>query len=184
MSSFSDAHECVEIPIIAANLHRAILPRQSQIWAVLRKEDDERRLVYSLANTFLGRMCLSGDVFDLSEEQWNIVDESIALYNKVASTIREGSRYRFGPPVKSYRHPEGWQALLRVRADKRQALVVVHTFGGKLPDTIRIENPDIKTLAITEVLSEKGSKAEMKDGCLEAALSGNFQAMVICLDER
>lgn len=31
MSSFSDAHECVEIPIIAANLHRAMFPRQSQI---------------------------------------------------------------------------------------------------------------------------------------------------------
>lgn len=60
MSSFSDAHECLEIPIIAANLHRAILPRQSQIWAVLRKTDSARRLYYSIVNTFLGRMCLSG----------------------------------------------------------------------------------------------------------------------------
>ena len=54
MGSFSDAHECLEIPIIAANLHSLILPRQSQIWAVLRKEDDAHRLVYSLAATFLG----------------------------------------------------------------------------------------------------------------------------------
>jgi alpha-galactosidase len=30
MASFSDAHECPEIPIIAANLHRTILPRQSR----------------------------------------------------------------------------------------------------------------------------------------------------------
>ncbi|HEX6289127.1 MAG TPA: alpha-galactosidase, partial [Herpetosiphonaceae bacterium] len=36
MSSFSDAHEVVEIPIIAASLHRLMLPRQSQIWAVLK----------------------------------------------------------------------------------------------------------------------------------------------------
>ena len=35
MASFSDAHECQEIPIIAAALHRVILPAQSQIWAVL-----------------------------------------------------------------------------------------------------------------------------------------------------
>jgi alpha-galactosidase len=182
MSSFSDAHECAEIPIIAANLHRAILPRQSQIWAVLRKKDDERRLVYSLANTFLGRMCLSGDVFDLDKDQWGIVDESIAFYNKVSSTIREGSSYRFGPPVKSYRHPEGWQAILRVRSDKRQAFVVVNTFGGVLPDIIHIENPDIKMLAIAGVFSEKGLKAEMKDGCLEVALTNNCQAMIVCLE--
>jgi len=183
MSSFSDAHECIEIPIIAANLHRAVLPRQSQIWAVLREKDDERRLVYSLANTFLGRMCLSGDVFDLCEEQWRIVDEGIALYRKVAGTVREGSSYRFGPPVKSYRHPEGWQAVLRIRADKKQAFAVVHTFGGKLPDIIRIQHPDINGMTVADIFSEKGIKAKIHGGCLEAALTDNFQAMVICLEQ-
>lgn len=34
MSSFSDAHESLCIPIIGANLQRMILPRQSQIWAL------------------------------------------------------------------------------------------------------------------------------------------------------
>jgi alpha-galactosidase len=54
MSSFSDAHETEEIPIIAANLHRVILPRQSQIWAVIRKDDSLKRIAYSIVNTFLG----------------------------------------------------------------------------------------------------------------------------------
>jgi alpha-galactosidase len=44
MGSSSDAHETREIPIIAANLQRLILPRQSQIWAVLRKDDTAQRL--------------------------------------------------------------------------------------------------------------------------------------------
>ena len=79
MASFSDAHECQAIPVIAANVTRAILPAQSQIWAVLRKDDDDKRLHYSLANTFLGRMCLSGDIYDLSDAQWNIVDEAISF---------------------------------------------------------------------------------------------------------
>jgi len=70
MSSFSDAHELMEIPVIAANLHRLMLPRQSQIWAVLHAADSPQRIVYSLAATFLGRMCLSGDVLDLDEDQW------------------------------------------------------------------------------------------------------------------
>src|SRR6185295_152829 len=73
MSSFSDAHELVEIPIIAANLHRLMLPRQSQIWAVLHRSDSMRRLGYSLAATFLGRMCLSGEIAELSDEQWQLV---------------------------------------------------------------------------------------------------------------
>lgn len=38
MASFSDAHECDEIPLIAANMHRIIEPQQSRIWAVMRAE--------------------------------------------------------------------------------------------------------------------------------------------------
>ena len=89
MASFSDAHECVEIPIIAANLHRAILPRQSQIWAVIRKSDSRKRIAYSVAATFLGRMCLSGDVTDLSQSQWEVIDKGIAFYKRIAPIIKE-----------------------------------------------------------------------------------------------
>lgn len=39
-ASFSDAHETLAIPVIAANMHRVIQPAQSQIWAVLRAKDE------------------------------------------------------------------------------------------------------------------------------------------------
>ena len=130
MASFSDAHECVTIPVIAANVTRAILPAQSQIWAVLRAKDSVKRLFYSLSNTFLGRMCLSGDIYDLSEEQWAIVDRAIALYGQVAHIIRSGRNYRFGKRVFSYEHPLGSQAVCRVSDDKKELLVTVHTFGN------------------------------------------------------
>ena len=58
LSSFSDAHEVREIPVVAANLHRAMLPRQSLIWAVLRKNDAPKRLIWSLCATCLGVMIL------------------------------------------------------------------------------------------------------------------------------
>lgn len=114
MASFSDAHECEEIPIIAANLHRVILPRQSQIWAVIRKEDSLKRIAYSVANTFLGRMCLSGDVCELNTEQWAVIDRGIAFYRLIAPIIKHGYTYRYGTEIKSYRHPKGWQGILRV----------------------------------------------------------------------
>ncbi|MCD8120290.1 MAG: alpha-galactosidase [Lachnospiraceae bacterium] len=115
MASFSDAHECEEIPIIAANLHRAILPRQSQIWAVIRKHDSLRRIAYSIANTFLGRMCLSGDVTELTDEQWDVIDRGMAFYREIAPIIRDGRSYRFGTHITSERHPKGWQGIVRVK---------------------------------------------------------------------
>jgi len=128
MSSFSDAHELVEIPIIAANLHRLMLPRQSQIWAVLHRSDSLQRLAYSLAATFLGRMCLSGEIAELTDEQWQLVLEAQQLYRLAAPIIKNGKSRRFGEMGESWRHPKGWQAVVRTRADEQKALVVIHTF--------------------------------------------------------
>jgi alpha-galactosidase len=126
MSSFSDAHEPREIPIIAANLQRLILPRQSQVWAVLRAADTQQRLIYSLAATFLGRMCLSGEIDRLSDKQIEIVQRAIALYRQAAGIIREGTSRRHGAAGESWRHPTGWQAVMRILGD--EALLVVHAF--------------------------------------------------------
>lgn len=135
MSSFSDAHELPEIPIIAANLHRLLLPRQNQIWAVLHPHDSLQRVSYSLAATFLGRMCLSGGVEKLPDESWQLVREAIALYGKAAPVIKYGVSRRFGESGESWRHPQGWQAV--VRRSEVQALVVLHTFANA-PEAIEV----------------------------------------------
>jgi alpha-galactosidase len=129
MSSFSDAHELVEIPIIAANLHRLILPRQNQIWAVLHQADSDQRLRYSLAATFLGRMCLSGEIDRLDENQWEIVRAAQQLYRKAAPIIKNGTSRRFGSLGESWRYPEGWQAVVRTHENGKSALVVFHVFS-------------------------------------------------------
>ena len=100
MASFSDAHECEEIPVIAANLHRCILPSQSQIWAVIRQKDSLKRITYSIANTFLGRMCISGDVTGLSQEQWGQIERGMTFYRSISPIIKNGQTYRYGPKIK------------------------------------------------------------------------------------
>lgn len=128
MASFSDAHECDEIPIIAANMHRMILPRQSQIWAVVKGEHPLQKLYYQICSGLLGRLCYSGHPQDLTAEQWAIMDEGTAFYAKAAPIIDRGISTRYGSEIISYRAPKGWQAV--VRRGKAQTLVVVHTFGA------------------------------------------------------
>lgn len=135
MASFSDAHECIEIPIIAANLHRAILPCQSQIWCVIRKSDSVKRIAYSVSAALLGRLCLSGDVTELTAEQWDVIDRGIAFYKTAVPVIKHGKSRRFGTDIKSERHPEGYQAILRV--NEKCALCVIHTFKNT-PAIIRV----------------------------------------------
>ena len=140
MGSFSDAHECIEIPVIAANLHNLILPRQSQIWAVLRQKDDAHRLIYSLAATFLGRMCLSGEIAEMPDESWATVNRAMMLYQDVVPIIRQGISRRVSPVSASLRHPKGYQAVVRTGSSQAEALVVVHTFAES-PRQVEIPLP-------------------------------------------
>lgn len=138
MASFSDAHECDEIPIIAANMHRILLPRQSQIWAVVHPEHTLQKLYYQICSGLLGRLCYSGDIFALREEQWQVMQAGCDFYARAAPVIAEGFIKRYGPKIASYRYPRGWQAV--VRRGKNQTLTVLHTFH-EAPD--RVELPDI-----------------------------------------
>ena len=141
MGSFSDVHESLEIPIIAANLHRLILPRQSQIWAVLHAADTLQRLTYSLTAGFLGRLCISGEIDFLNSEQWSLVQEAIRFYERVAPIIKKGKSCLYQQIGTAWRHPQGAQALVRFSENDSQALVVTHTFAAPLPAEIRVPLP-------------------------------------------
>ena len=180
MASFSDAHECVEIPIIAANLHRCILPAQSQIWAVLRAEDSIQRIVYSVANTFLGRMCISGDVTELSGAQWKALEEGMDFYRRIAPIIKEGQSYRYGPAIQSVRHPKGWQALVRIGKNE-QAYIVFHTFGGSLPKQICVELPEGCPEHVEAVYSCGEECPQIRDGKVIYQTDGAFRAVALLL---
>ena len=125
-ASFSDAHECKSIPIIAANVQRMIKPSQSQIWAVLSKEDDIHRVNYSLTAGFLGRLCLSGEIFDIPDENWQITLEAINLYGEITPIIKDGYTRIIECTAEDYNDPTGYQIVLRELGDK--ALMIVHTF--------------------------------------------------------
>jgi alpha-galactosidase len=181
MGSFSDAHETREIPIIAANLQRLILPRQSQVWAVLRKADTAQRLAYSLAACFLGRMCLSGEVHDLSPAQWKLAVSAMELYRRVHPLIRDGHSTFHGETGKSWRHPQGWQAVLRVSQNGNRALLVAHTFGKPFPKSVAIPLPDAGWKVEESWPTKAGLQGVLKGKTLHLDLTGDFCATILSL---
>ena len=181
MGSFSDAHETREIPIIGANLQRLILPRQSQVWAVLRKNDTAQRLAYSLAATFLGRMCLSGEVHDLSPAQWNLTVSAMELYRRVYPIIRDGHSTFHGETGKSWRHPQGWQAVLRISKNGKRALLVAHTFGKAFPKDVAIPLREGRWKIEEAWPAKSGLKSSLNGKSVRLALGGEFRASVISL---
>lgn len=186
MASFSDAHECEEIPIIAAALHRVILPRQNQIWAVIRETDSLKRIAYSIANTFLGRMCLSGDVTKLTDAQWDVIDRGIAFYQKAAPIIKDGYSSLYGPKVLSWRHPQGWQCLLRTEGsvehgEKDGMLAVFHTFNGEHEGALTVPLPNGGDYRIETVYSDAEAEIGIADGKLVCQIPEDMRAVAVLL---
>lgn len=170
MSSFSDAHECDSIPIIAANMHRMILPRQSQIWAVIQKEQPISKYYYQMASAMLGRLCLSGNIVGLEKEKWDIISEGINMYKQVSHIINYGISRRYGSHILSYYEPEGWQAVVRRSTQTEETLVVIHSFSNSpsvievpLEDNFTIINGYFREEITAEIIGNKLKLSGIKD---------------------
>ena len=137
MSSFSDAHECFEVPIVAANMHYLISPRQSQVWCVLKDDFDNSHMKYIISAGFLGRLCWSGYIDKLSDAQMNMIYDAEAMYEKVCHIIKDGRSRIYRTDFINNRNPQGTQAVVRYSKDKSEALVVYHTFNNA--KTLEIE---------------------------------------------
>ncbi|WEV64398.1 alpha-galactosidase [Bifidobacterium sp. ESL0732] len=195
MASFSDAHECDEIPVIAGNMHRIIEPRQSQIWAVMRAEQTEAQERYRLVSGFLGRLCLSGDMGSLNAAQWGIVEKAIALYKTASDVIDDGVSAFYGTPISSYRNPSGWQAIVRRGCGKAQGktLVVLHTFAHFNQDDMKgIVSLPVDSSSATALICLSGDepgksfmrddvKVQYCDGCLRISGLRDWDAVALVL---
>lgn len=128
MCSFSDAHECKEIPIVAANVSRVLPARQSQIWAVIRENDTIDRIVWSMTSAMFGRICVSGDVHKINSAQKAKIKEGIEFYNAVKDVIRSGDIAQSECSVTYFREPQGCQIYKKVSRDLNRMLILAHFF--------------------------------------------------------
>ena len=92
------------------------------------------------------------------------------------AVIRDGRSAFFGSVSESWRHPEGWQAVVRTAGD--ETLAVIHTFGGKFPE--KAELP-VKARKILRVICSEGNAAALADGKLTVELKAPFEAVAVHL---
>lgn len=137
MSSFSDAHESMDLPAIAANMHYLIPPRQSQIWCVLKPDMSKSHMQYVIASGFLGRLCWSGYIDKLNDEQFKMITDAEDFYEKVSHIIKHGRSKIYRTKPLNYRHLIGTQAVVRYSRDKNEILIVCHFFDE--PDEFKTE---------------------------------------------
>jgi len=180
VASFSDAHETDNIPIIAANLHYLVHPVKSLIWAVMRKQSDNKTISYRMASTFFGRPVLSGDIAELNKSSLELIGKYLKLYKKVSHLIRNGISYIDSKTGKSMLYPRGWQSVLRVNQKVKEALLVVHSFGNSKLKSAEINLRSSGWYIAESLLS--GANSEIVNGKIaDLTFESDFSSAVILL---
>ena len=110
----------------------------------------------------------------LSEEQWRKVEEGIDFYRQARRIIRDGGSAFFGEVSESWRHPEGWQAVVRETEDG--TLAVIHTFGGNHPDRVSLP---VNAKIVRRVMCSEGNRVSLENGLLTVELKAPFEAVAV-----
>lgn len=179
MSSFSDAHECRELPFIAANLQRLVLARQNQIWVVINEYLTEKEVYYRLASGFLGRFCLSGNIEGLSVEKWNLVKRAMEFYKDITEIIKYGTVRVQRTENSNMQHLEGIQIVERMY--KKRNLIVIHSFSQ-----VDVYSQSIE-ISGGYILSKQGSQhisAEIEKNILTVKNMKAGEGLVLLAEER
>lgn len=178
MSSASDTHEGYEGAVVAANLHYLTPPRQNQIWCTLKPEYSGERFSHIISQGFLGRLCWSGLIAELSQEQFNEMLKAEDFYEKISPIIKRGNSYIYRTDICSFYSPTGTQAVVRYSEDEKSALVVCHSFEDAKKLKIELKGE----YKLKESLYE--SECEIKDNALTLNPHADFCGNVYLLERK
>ena len=127
-----------EIPIIAANIQRLVPPgKKPDLGGTAKGGLHKTSGIFYDQYLFRRDGGISGDVFDLSEKQWEYVQRGMEFYRAVSHIIRDGRTFYYGTCQKSWRKPSGWQGVLRYTKDRKEALCIFHRFEAD--EDVRID---------------------------------------------
>lgn len=131
-------------------------------------------------------MCLSGDVTRLTAQQWDVIDRGIDFYKKSAPVIKNGYSRLYGTKVLNYRHPTGWQCLVRTQGGVEQEtgdglLAVFHCFNGEHEGALEVALPTDREYRIETVYSDTEADIRVTKGKLSCLIPEDMRAVAVLL---
>lgn len=90
IQSTSDQQDALLYAAISASLPTAVTPEQSASWAYPQASWSDEKIVFTIVNSLLGRVHLSGHLDELSDSQLQIVKEGMLTYKEIRQDIKHG----------------------------------------------------------------------------------------------
>ena len=87
IQSVTDQEDFINTAYIAAAAPTAVLPEQSAIWSYPLAANQQNEIVFNMTNAMLERLHLGGQITQLCENSFNLVQEGIACYKQIRNDL-------------------------------------------------------------------------------------------------
>ncbi|KAH8727244.1 glycoside hydrolase superfamily [Phaeosphaeriaceae sp. PMI808] len=153
LQSTSDQEDPVMYGAIAAAIFTAVTPEQGATWAYPQKDWPDEINAFTVVNSLLGRVHLSGRLDQLSPNQFDIIKKGMQVYKSIRGDVQTGLPFW---PLALPRWHDEWLAVGLI-CQNRTLLSVWRRGGGttcELPITHLAEYQQVKvTLLYPDIFS-------------------------------
>ena len=187
LQSTSDQQDPVLYAAISAAIPTAVCPEQAASWTYPQPEYSDEINVFTVVNSLLGRVHLSGNIHRLSEKQLNLVSEGMDVYKSIRGDIKKSTPFwPLGLP--------GWRdewMCLGLKTETGSYLAVWRRGGGKecrLPVSGVGRGVDGDRYVCVEVLYPREFEVEAEwdagEGAVRVRLPDTVCARLLRISER
>ena len=183
IQSTSDQQDPVRYAAVSAAIPTAVAPEQSASWAYPQPEYSDEINAFTVVNSLLGRVHLSGNIHKLSDHQLSIVRDGMDVYKRIRFDIKDSTPFwPLGLP--------GWhdQWLALGLLTPRCRYVAVWRRGGDTSCSLPIPRPEEGADADVEVLYPVGFETDTtwdsEKGLLHVTLPSTVCARFLKISER
>lgn len=183
LCSSSDQTNYKWYPSVAVGCAAAILPEQLAVWSYPLENGDREEAIFNMVSSLLMRIHLSGQIWLISDEQFNAVREAITLYkNRIRDDIaRSIPFYPLGRPT--IEQTDTYNAFGLYRPDTKTAWLAVwrlDTVEKRVRLRLPTEIKDITTLQ-QAYPAEPQTQIGYENGFLTVELPQPYSARLLAL---
>lgn len=122
LCSITDQSDWHRLGAVFYGATKYIHPSQLGNWSIMKADSDERELIFSLINSMMGRMHISGEADKLPPDKRQRLMEALTFYKQWREVLADCQVYHHTPNA-SLQYTEGWLVLQMNNADATRIML-------------------------------------------------------------
>lgn len=122
IASITDQDDYKELGNVFFGVSHTIHPSQALNWSIVKSGSTTREFVFTLVNSMLGRMCLSGDPFNYTNEQLELYKQAINFYKSYSSILKDPELFYHTEKLQ-FTINSGWE-IMQMNSSEKDLIVV------------------------------------------------------------